>query len=150
MKPDDLIRTLQMRGGFELVNQQASANQLRLLGRVSRQASNGWLLVLRQLLRAADRSPWSIDISKQYFLREDKVMYGWRVIVQAEGVAQHYADVIKVIATTPRPRAIVDEQPLPGVRGDRNAPSVSNRGKGAQGSLSAVVGPMAVAAMQRR
>jgi len=151
MTADDLLRVLRMRSGFEAVNHQESANQLRVLGRVQKQGVNGWLLVARQLLLASERSDWSLDVSKQYFLRGGKIMFGWRLILQGNLVAQRYEHVAQVVANAPRARAIVEEQLLPGARAgvDRNAPSLENRGKGAQGSLKAVVGPFASAALRR-
>jgi hypothetical protein len=86
-----------------------------------------------------------VDISKQYFLRNDQVVFGWRLIFQGDLVT-NMADMVQSIINAPRPRAILEEQALPGVRGDRNSPGAS--GKGAQGVLKAAVGPMAVAKAQ--
>ena len=144
-------RVLRMRGGFERVNHQATPNQLRLLGRVRNPSTNSWILMVQHLLAASEKSggEWSIDISKQYFLRSGKVMFGWRVILQGADLMEKLPQIGQVVVGAPRARAIVEEQALPGVHGDRNAPSMSNRGKGAQSSLKATVGPMALAALNR-
>ncbi len=150
MTLEDLVRMLQMRGGFEVVNHQAAPNQLRLLGRVRNPSMDAWILVVNQLKSVEESAPWSIDISKQYFRRGGKLMFAWRVILQAENVEQCYAHVAQSVSNSPRARTIIEEQPLPGARSDRNAPSVANRGKGAQSALKSTVGPWALAALQQQ
>jgi hypothetical protein len=88
-----------------------------------------------------------VDISKQYFLRNERVLFGWRLIFQGEGVAEHLPKICEAVSNAPRAKAVVEEQPLAGARGDRNAP---RGGKGAQGVLGAVVGPMAIAQQMGR
>lgn len=149
MTLEGLIQMLQMRGGFETVNHQESPNQLRLLGRVRKPSVDGWLLVINQLKATEENVAWSIDISKQYFRRGGKLMFAWRLILQAEGVAQHYGHVAQSVGNSPRARTIIEEQALPGARSDRNAPSVASRGKGAQSALKSTVGPFALAALQQ-
>lgn len=147
---ESLARVLRMRGGFEMVNHQVGPTQVRMLGRVRSQSMGSWLVVANHLLTISDGGPgWSVDISKQYFRRSGKMMYAWRLIFQSEQVTERLSSIAQTVVAAPRARAIVDEQALPGVRGDRNAPSAANRGKGAQSSLKAAVGPMAVAALQR-
>lgn len=143
MQAEDLLHKLQVRGGFETVNHSTTGSQLRVLGRVPKESMNGWLIVIQRLLAAAERSPWNIDISKQYFLKNDRVVFGWRLIFQGEEIWNQIEALAQLVWNTPRPREIIDEQPLPGVRGDRNVPSAT--GKGAQGVLKAAVGPVAVA-----
>jgi len=150
MELNDFIRILQMRAGFELVNHQEGPNQLRMLGRVQKPALGGWLLVVHHLKRLEEGAAWGIDISKPYFPRNDKLVFAWRIILQGEGVAQYYAAVAQGVGNSPRARATVEEQALPGARANRNAPSVNNRGKGAQSSLKATVGPFALAALQQQ
>ncbi len=138
----ELVRVLKMRGGFDLVSQSVTENQLRILGRVPKDMMNAWLVVIHQLLGRSETASWSVDISKQYFLRNGKVLYGWRIIIQAQQVEGHLGAICEAISNTPRPKVIVEEQRLYGASSNRNSPK---GGKGAQGVLSAVVGPMAIA-----
>lgn len=147
MKVDSLLYKLQERGGFEVVNNTPSANQVRLMGRVPKPAMAGWLILVQRLLLQSDRSPaWSVDISKQYFLRNDQVVFGWRLIFQGKELEAHLYEIEQTITNAPRARAFVDEQILAGAQANRNAPNSS--GKGAQGVLKAAVGPQAVAQAQ--
>lgn len=59
--------------------------QLRFLLRVATGPATAlWLGIVGHLLTvAAGDVPWTIDISKQYFLRNGQVRFGWRVIVQS-------------------------------------------------------------------
>lgn len=143
MQAEDLLHRLQVRGGFEAVNHSTKNTQLRILGRVPPQSMDGWLIIVQRLLMASGKSNWTVDISKPYFLKNGKVVYGWRLIFQGEEIWNQLDDIAQLIFNSPRPKKILDEQPLPGVSGDRNVPSAS--GKGAQGVLRAAVGPVAVA-----
>ncbi len=146
---DTVMHALAARAGFETVNKQHGPTQLRLIGRVQRAAVGGWLLVVHRLLQSSGTKGWTADISKQYFLRDNKLVFGWRFILQGENIPQHYPAVVQLIASSPRARAVVEEQALPGASSGRNAPSLQSRGKGAQSSLNASVGPFALAQMQR-
>lgn len=144
MDLSELEQLLKMRGGFEAVNQVTGDNQIRMLGRVPNEMMKAWLVVIHQLLTLSNKSAWSADISKQYFLRGDRVLFAWRVIFQGEKIQEHLPAIAEVVTNSPRPRNTVEEQPLVGVSANRNSPK---SGKGAQGVLNAVVGPMAVRQM---
>lgn len=141
MKVEDLVRTLKMRGGYEVVKNTSGANRLRLLGRVPSQLMKGWLIIVQQLLVRNEQAPWDVDISRQYFLNEGKVMFGWRLIFQGESIEQHFVDIITTITNSPRPRATVEEQPLAGASASRNRQTPSSL-KGAAPVGKAVVGKM--------
>lgn len=142
MNIDDLIRTLKMRGGYEVVSNNSGANQVRLIGRVPPQLLKGWLIIVRQLLVRSDEAPWSADISKSYFLRSGKVMFGWRLIFQGTDIEQHIVDMVTTITNSPRPRATVEEQPLAGASANRNRQTPGSL-KGAAPTGKSVVGPIA-------
>lgn len=142
MNVDDLIRTLKLRGGYEMVSNNAGSNQLRLLGRVPSPLVKGWLVIVQQILLRSAEAPWSADISKSYFLRGGRVMFGWRLIFQGEGIEQHINDIITTITNSPRSRATVNEQPLAGASANRNRQTPGSL-KGAAPAGKAVVGPMA-------
>lgn len=149
MNIDELTRLLKLRGGFETVNANPSQGQVRLLGRVPKDHMGAWLLIVNELLVRGSGTSWSVDISKQYFRRDGKVMFAWRIILKAADAAQAVSAVCEAISSAPRPRVSVDEFPLPGVKGDRNVAGPNSRGKGAQGSLNSVVGPMALSQLGR-
>lgn len=142
MSVDDLISALKMRGGYEVVSNNSSVNQARLIGRVPTQLVRGWLIVVQQLLVQSSKASWSIDISKHYFLRAGKVMFGWRLILQSPELESCMADIITTITNAPRPRATVDSQPLAGASASRNRQTPGSL-RGAAPTGKAVVGPMA-------
>jgi hypothetical protein len=142
MNIEDLVRTLKMRGGYEVVRNNSGANQVRLIGRVPSQLVKGWLIIVQQLLVRNEQAPWSADISKQYFLQAGRVMFGWRLIFQGEDIKQHFVDIITTITNSPRPRATVEEQPLAGASASRNRQTPGSL-KGAAPAGKAVVGRMA-------
>lgn len=141
----ELVNILKMRGGFDLVNHQADEKQIRMLGRVPKQMMNSWLVVVHHMLSVSEKSAWNIDVSKQYFLRGGRVIFAWRLIIQADDVESKLEHICNAITNAPRAKHIIEEQPLVGARPDRNSPQ---HGKGAQGVLGAVVGPMAIAQQQ--
>lgn len=147
MTLEELVRVLGTRG-FELVNHQHTPNQVRLLGRVRKQAVDSWLSAVIRLAMANDKMEWTADISKTYFTKGDQLRYAWRLIFQAPSIDAHFRQIAQVVSSAPKPRVTVEEQPLPGKRTDRNTPSIDNRGKGAQGVLRATVGPLAAAALR--
>ena len=135
-----LYAALGSRAGFETVSETATDQQLRVIGRVSQQGMPNWLIVIQQLLLNQEDAPWNVDISKQYFLRGGKVLYGWRLIFQGEELESYLDQIIEIVHGSPHAKRTVDEVPLVGCSPDRNVPK---RGKGAQGVLGAVVGPAA-------
>jgi hypothetical protein len=86
-----------------------------------------------------------VDISKNYFLFEDRMRYAWRFIFQGEKVDDVLGDICATIVSAPQPaRVEVSSMILPGykpgqVRGGQNA-----KGKGASYGSEAVVGRAAV------
>lgn len=138
----ELTRLLKLRGGYELVNHNATPTQIRMLGRVPKEMMGSWLLVAHRLLSVSEGAAWSVDISKQYFLRSNRILFAWRIILQGEDLDAQMIALCEAISNAPRPKTIVEEQRLYGASPDRNMP---RGGKGAQGVLTAVVGPMAIA-----
>lgn len=133
-----LYTVLNQRAGFEVVNQTVTDNQIRVIHRVAKGGMPNWLMVMDCLIEASESAPWNIDLSKQYFRRASRLIYGWRFILQADNIVEHLPDVIAAIQRAPRARQIVDEQPLAGASTNRNS---LTRGKGAQNPLQARVGP---------
>jgi len=142
---ETLKRALATKAGFEAIEEQVSDTRIRFFGRVRPQNMPTWLAVMRDILIASSQAQWTADLSRQYFLRGDKVFFGWRIIIQGPEVQQHLNHVSQVVNSTQMPtsRHQLDEVAL-------HAPPNRNalrNGKGAQSSLRAVVGPMAKAQM---
>ena len=93
----DIVATLLECAGFEVVSHSGRETQARLLGRVPRPMVPGWLIIVRHLLMQSGSQGWTVDISKQYFLRGGKVMYGWRLIFQGP-MADHLHHVVQLVA----------------------------------------------------
>lgn len=145
MQPHETLkRTLASKAGFEAIDEQVTDSRVRFFGRVRPQNMPLWLAVMRSILIASEKSQWKADLSRQYFLRGDKVFFGWRIIIQAPTVQQHLDQVSQVISTTQR--SGVQQQDEVALHAPPNRNALRN-GRGAQSSLSAVVGPMAKAQM---
>jgi hypothetical protein len=144
MEPKDLYVALYNKAKFEMVTETVSDTQLRIIGRLPQQAMSNWLLIMDRLLENMENATWKVDISKQYFRRADKVLFGWRLIFVGDSILSQLPEVIATITNTPKAKTLVEEAQLFGSRG-RN--ELSN-GRGAQSSLSASVGPMAIARMK--
>lgn len=149
----ELVRAMNQKAGFELVDHSSSPAQVRLLGRVplDRAGLNmgNWLLVIRQLLLHSRKAAWKTDISKDYFLlgTSDKVVYAWRIILQADALEQHLGEITALIAGSPQSsRSEVTEMPLAGVTADRNSTMGGRRGAGLVDKVA--IGPMAIASKQ--
>lgn len=138
-----LEATLQARVGFEVIQQQVKENQIRFFGRVRPSHMPTWLLAMRALLLSTEGAPWSVDLSRQYFLRGEKLFFGWRIIIQSNNIQEQLPTIISIIQSVQYVQAQVDEVPLH-VRADRNA---LRNGKGAQPTATAIVGPLARASM---
>ena len=137
------------RGGFEVVNSTQTPNQIRLIGRIGKDRLSTWLVVVQHLCKQSGGKTWAADVSKYYFLRaDDRLQYGWRIILQGEDIASRLEEIIRVLTTTPPHRTVVDELPLMGASASRNA--LSPGGKGAQGVNRPVVGAAAVMQAQVR
>lgn len=136
----ELLGLLKARG-FEAVSKNVTAKQVRLLGRVPQAGMSNWLVAVDWLLAKGENAPWTIDISKQYFRRNGKLLFAWRIILQAEDVSKYYGDLGEAVRNSPKAKTTVEEYTLHGVGPDRNS---VRGGKGVQGVLNAVVGPAAV------
>ena len=139
MELRDFYMVLGKRIGFEVKAETVSSSQMRLVGRIPQANMANWLVIMQRLLLRADKSPWKVDISKQYFLSSGKVLFGWRLIFQGEGIAGYLSEISQTVDGAPKARVEIDEVPLH-ASPSRNA---LVRGKGAQGVLTAVVGPLA-------
>jgi hypothetical protein len=148
IKVDALYAALLDKVGFEVVSVNEMPNQLRLLGRIplSRAGTNNinnWVALMDRLLEVMEVRPWKADLSKYYFKKKEnrRTVYAWRIILQGENIAQHYADLVNVIRTTRAAKVDILEIPLGGVPNDRNNPAGGRRGAGPTDKTP--VGPLA-------
>lgn len=151
MNITDLVRTMNQKAAFELVEQSDTATQLRLLGRIpldpaGRNMEN-WRMLARQVLLRSAKAPWKADISKVLLVRNEDLHFAWRVILQGEGLEQHLPEIVQVMAGSPPPvQREVMEMTIPGVTADRNSTVGGRRGAGPVDRVP--IGPMAVHAKQ--
>jgi len=85
---DTVLANLTSRYGFQVVTQSVSTSQIRVVGRVHPNHRRNWIVGMQHLLLQASRSPWNVDVSRQYFLRGELMVWGWRLIFQHEDVEQ--------------------------------------------------------------
>jgi hypothetical protein len=99
---------LRARGQIEVVSENHTSTQLRVMFRVPNQSTKTWMAVVKGLLQTAKREGWSLDLSKQFFLvasDSDDMRFGHRLILQnadLEKVDSLFSDVtasVKVAAT---------------------------------------------------
>jgi hypothetical protein len=124
-----LLNALSNRFGFEMRTNDVRPNQIRFLGKIPPEFSRNWIVGIRHLLVKSLTSPWNLDVSRQYFLRGEQLVWGWRLIFQHDDIDSQIADVITAIGAAPRAKFEVVEQRLPGVKGPRR--TMNDRGKGA-------------------
>lgn len=151
----DLINVLAAKAKFEAVEIDEKPTQIRILGRVrteqSPTAMDNWLSLMCAIALAAEApdSTWKVDISRKYFPRGNKLIFAWRLILQGTDLETELRAVIAAAQSTSviaKSHRELDEIPLPGVRGDRNA-HVNGKGAGATGKV--LTGPMAIQAALR-
>jgi hypothetical protein len=84
-KVADNVSAILLRFGFQTVSKEATANKVRLMGRVNPKRSEAWLMLIDYVEESKRGATWSFDVSKQYFKPEgpnQRVRYAWRVIFQ--------------------------------------------------------------------
>lgn len=139
--PHEVLQsTLLQRAGYEVVQATTKDNQVRFFGRVRPNLMPAWLIIMRDLLAAAEGASWSIDLSRQYFLRGDKLFFGWRIILQGDGIQQHMPSIAAVVQRSASPPVRQADEVRLHAPQDRNA---LRNGRGAQPMGTAVVGPLA-------
>lgn len=137
----ELFANLRSKAGFEVVSHTITPTRLRVLGRLplDRAGMNmgNWVVLVDRLLTASEQGkPWSVDVSKSYFKRQGKLVYAWRLLIQADEIEKHYGDMISVVKTSPgAARPEPTEVRLYGRAADDNDTSGGKRGAGPAGSV---------------
>jgi hypothetical protein len=117
-----LYAALHEKTGAELLNETEKPQQLRFMMRVKKgMPTTMWLSIIDRLLQLGDEQlvankgsgvTWTIDISKQYF-RRPELKYGWRVILQGEGLWDHLPILAEEVRKVTVEAAIVEIQEIP-------------------------------------
>ncbi len=120
MSVNNLIQALGARS-FETVKKSSTEKRVRLIGRVHDSKTQGWLVVARHILLQQPDQAWTCDLSKWYFMRGPSLVFGWRLLFEAENIAEAIPHIITAVNGAPKARMVVTEIPLPGVTSlDRN------------------------------
>jgi len=130
-----MYQALQDKAGFSVAEESESNGQVRILARVADGSFPNWKVVMHRLKLLERECPWTLDLSKMYFLLGGGdnaiLVFGWRVIIKGENLEEAFAQIESAVRQSPNARFVVDEVSLPGQQsGLRNARY--SRGKGAK------------------
>lgn len=132
----DVYAALARKSGFEVLRENETPNQLRIMGRSLIDRWPFFSLVVFRLINLSQTpgNPWTCDISKQYLVSGERIRYSWRLIFQAPGeLAAQYGAIARAILETPAPaRAEVTSITLPGYKPGQVRGGVNAKGKGAE------------------
>lgn len=130
------------KAGFEVIDETLTAKGGRITGRVREANMESWRKSMRRLLLLLDSSPWTLDISRMYFIPKGEHMerYCWRLLVSLKAetpVATWVPELSYVLHDTaldapppPKKRVELQEYPL-FLNPERNAKA----GPGSKGAV---------------
>lgn len=134
---DKMLEVLKAAVGFSSAEVSVNGPQLRVLARVQKENARRWLDLAKKLKILERASPWTMDLSKMYFLLGDddeaQLVYGWRMILKSEDLEEACKSIMHRAKSTKKRRAQVTEMALPGGARNRNS---YGHGKGASGTSS--------------
>ena len=127
MKESVIIKKFLDYHGFEVVDLSQNEQQIQYIGRVRVNKVNGFLSAMEGILKEAQNNEWSIDVSKMFILKDDKLVHAWRIIYLIKGVDISDIEYCHILKTE---HPEVEVVKLPGWEKikDRNAPSDNGRG----------------------
>jgi len=129
---DKMLEALEAVVGFAAAEVSNNGPQLRVLARVQKENARRWLDVAKKLKILERSAPWTMDLSKMYFLLGDdddaQLVYGWRMILKSEDMEAACGQIMNRVKATKRRKTQVTEMPLPGGARNRNS---YGHGKGA-------------------
>jgi hypothetical protein len=136
----DIYAALAKKSGFEVLQESETPKQLRVMGRSYLEKWPFFLPIVHKLLTTSGMpgNGWTCDISKQYFLSDGRVLYGWRFIFQSADLPAQYPSIVLAINSAPRPQRVeLESQPLAGYKPNQIRGGVNEKGKGASSAGSA-------------
>lgn len=148
MNAANLLTLLRSKFGFEAKDvRSTSKQQLRILGRLPNNRMGDWLVGMHHVFLRMEHTPWAVDISKSYFIRNGKIVFAWRLIFQSqESVEKYLPDICNAFEGAPRgTQGQVMEVPLVGASPLRSRRSAGGKGASSIGGADGFV-PGAVAA----
>ena len=134
-----LARALESTRMIQSVETSFRPDQVTVLFRVLSGADMAWNSMMIKLLnsegsQSKDAPGWRLDISKKYLLKNDKLVFGWRISLQANDMSYALDTLNAVIKGEVRatPRGELEEMTFTGFEGarDRNVPKPGSK-KGA-------------------
>ncbi len=134
-----ILMALRTRFGYEAVQVSQNPKQVRLLGRIPQQQTRNWQVGRHHIFLNERSHPWTVDISRQYFLRGEVEVFGWRLIFQGDNLAEHVKSITQTIMSAPRAKFELEEQALPGVSGPRRTMNDKGRGAGSAGAIPLIL-----------
>lgn len=114
-----LYAALHEKVGAEVLNESLKGKQLNFMLRIKKgQSTTLWLAVIERLLTLADAQKangnpeWTLDISKQYFMRPD-LKYGWRVILQSTKLDELFEPLAQEVLASKTQAQVAEIQEVP-------------------------------------
>jgi len=136
---NEVVRAINATGVAEVVKVTESPTQLRITHRVAGKKLSVWLGIVSYVL--SRQHGWDAHVSKQYFLKDGKLLYGWNFIAQwseSENkdavLAQVRELLVKAKAAVPQIVHQLESYPLH-AKGERNAPGNSRMSVAAPGPM---------------
>lgn len=149
---DPILQAMKVKAGFQALDVNEGKGRLRILGRVPQSQTTrntlNWLIVAYRLLKASNQV-YKVDVSKQYFIKNDRIVFAWRLVFEGNDLEKYYEFITNVVKESPQTATfdLSEEVPLHGVAADRNNTAGGKRG--ASSVFRGVVGPEALAAKNR-
>jgi len=128
----DLYTVLKQKCGITPAEETTAANRLQFLARLDPVKASSWKVVMHRLKQAEFDAPWSIDLSKVMFLKNNNprgvLVHGWRVIVKAVALNDALAHILSLVKAAPNVRVELEEVALPGGGAHRHINSSAGKG----------------------
>ena len=127
-----LYGVLNSKAGITPAEEHRSDNRVVILARHDRGRVASWMAVCKRLKQAEFTAPWSIDISKPVFLKNNvatgDLVFAWRIIVKSTDIKEALAQITSIIASSPSVRVELEEIMLPGGGQHRNYSTAGGKG----------------------
>lgn len=136
---DSIVKTLESRYGAVFFQQEEKPTQIRLLFRIPSAQTAAWVAFRQHMLRSSVGTAWSYDCSRQDRLKDNMLVWGWRIILQHDPIQAVLPEIQLVMTSVSKPYVEIDEQPIPGRSGQRNMMNSLGKGAASAGSVPLLV-----------